>query len=107
MKTRLILLASIAMGSAAFAQEAVPVAPPAPATQMPTTPAGPEASAPGVTATDAAAPTTTNTSATVPDTTAPVAASAEAADTSSYPVCSRSVTDKCVQSHPRHRAHPR
>jgi hypothetical protein len=96
MKTKLILLASFAIGTAAFAQETAPVAP-APAAEA----------APAVTATDAAtpAPTTTDTSATV-DTTAAVTAPAEATDTSNYPVCSRSVTDKCVQAHERHRARP-
>jgi hypothetical protein len=98
MKTKLILLASFAIGTAAFAQETAPVAPPAPATEA----------APAVTATDAAtpAPTTTDTSATV-DAAASAAAPAPATDTSNYPVCSRSVTDKCVQAHERHRARPR
>jgi hypothetical protein len=104
MKTKLILLASFAIGTAAFAQDTAPVAPPAPASA--TAPAGPETTAPAPSEAAAPAPTTTDTSATVADTTAPVAA-LEATDTANYPVCSRSVTDKCVQSHERHRARPR
>jgi hypothetical protein len=32
---------------------------------------------------------------------------ASAVDTSNYPVCSRTVTDKCVQRGARHKAHRR
>ncbi len=98
MKTKLILLASFAIGTAAIAQDTAPVAPPPPSTM----PATPDATAPATAATPA--PTTDNTSATV-DTTAAAPAAPAAVDTSNYPACSASVTDKCVQ-HGRSR-HPR
>lgn len=103
MKTKLILLASFALGTGAIAQDTAPVAPPAPATM----PATPDATAPmpAAASTDATpAPTSDNTSATV-DTTAAAPAAPAAVDTSNYPPCSASVTDKCVQ-HGRSR-HPR
>ncbi len=114
MKTSLLVLASLALGTAAIAQDAsAPQTPPA-ATPMPdaTAPAAPATTAP-----DASMPAATNSAAPAPDASAMPApattstpdamATASATDTSNYPTCSRSVTDKCVQRGAVHRSHRR
>ena len=90
MKASLLMIAAL-MGTAAVAQTT------------------PDAAAPAPAATDATAPVTTDASAApapaaMPATTDAGAATA-AADTSNYPVCSRTVTDKCVQRGAWHKGH--
>ena len=110
MKKPIMIFASLALGTMAFAQDAAPGgSAPTPATPpmssapssdtaAPTdagtpapAPAAPDASAPA--ATDASAPTPPSDSSTA----AAPSAGASATDTSNYPRCSRGVTDKCVQ----------
>jgi hypothetical protein len=75
---RLILAATLAFAVPAFAQDAA--SPPA------------DTSAPA-----AAAPTDTSTPAATPDASAPAAAAAPAAAPADLPVCSRTVTDRCIE----------
>jgi hypothetical protein len=97
MKTKLILLASFAIGTAAIAQEATP----------PATNAAPVAAAPAPDATPAAPAAGEAAPASAPLATDGNAQSVtESADASAYPPCSRGVVDKCVQTHER-RARPR
>lgn len=84
MKT-LFIAAAIIVGTPAFAQDATPAAPPAPATApeatpAPATPAPDAAPASAPVAPAAAAPAFTPT---------PV-------DSASLPTCSRKITDKCI-----------
>ena len=116
MKAPLFLIAAL-MGTAAIAQTAPD--PNAPASTPPTsatTPTAPTAAPPaaGMDATAPTAPAASSMDATAPAPTAPpttsdtslgVANNAQTAtDTSNYPVCSRSVTDKCVQRGAAHKA---
>ncbi|NIJ06940.1 hypothetical protein FHS31_000522 [Sphingomonas vulcanisoli] len=106
MKKTLLMLASLAIGTAAIGQTTPMQSAPAttntpastpdmapqttpPATDTATPPAAPAAPAPDASAMPA--PATTST----PD--ASAMAAPAPADTSNYPVCSRTVTDKCVQ----------
>lgn len=89
-KSLMILAATLSFGSAAaFAQDATPPAAPAAPTDAtaPMAPAAPAAADPGMSspAPAASAPS------------AMQAATPTPPDTSSYPTCSRTVTDKCVQ----------
>ena len=91
-----LLIAAALLGTAAVAQ---------------TTPdANAPASTPAAASTDAAtAPATTpSTAPAMSDTSSGMASNAQAVptDTSNYPVCSRTVTDKCVQRGAWHKAHP-
>ena len=107
MKTKFILLASFALGTAAIAQDAAPMqsAPPA-ASDVSPAPA-PSATPDAATQATPPAPTDSNASAPVSDAATP-SAGAATADASTYPACSRGVADKCVQSHARHsRTRPR
>jgi len=103
------------IGSAAVAQTAPDANAPAntPPSASTTTPAAPPASGMDATATAPTAPAA-SMDATAPAPTAPPATSGSslgvannaqtATDTSNYPVCSRSVTDKCVQRGAAHKA---
>jgi hypothetical protein len=104
MKTKLILLATIAIGTAAVAQETNPM-PSSPAVTADTAPPPSEAAAPVAPAAPADA---------IPaPATPPVATDANAqavpapAEAASYPACSRTVTDQCTQMNERRRARPR
>ena len=93
MNKSLLIFASLAIGTAAFAQE-TPAPPPPPETSAPPL----AADAPAAPVTDPAPPPTADNNAT-----------AAPADTASYPPCSRNVQDKCMQTHAarRHMAHRR
>ena len=110
MKKSLILLASLAIGTTAIAQDMPAGAPmqgsppmtnaPAPATPPTGTdsPPPPAASAPAP-GDNGMAPPAAGAPAPAPT------ASPATTDTSSYPHCSRTVTDKCVQGGPGRRPH--
>jgi hypothetical protein len=85
MKATFLIAASMIIGTAAFAQDTTAAPPPAP---MDAT------AAPAAAPADAAAPVATTASPPA-DTVAPP----PPADTSSYPPCSRTVHDRCVQTH--------
>jgi len=93
MKAPLLMIAAL-MGTAAVAQTAPDANAPA--------------STPAASSTDAAATAPTTPPASM-DTSSGMANNAQAVptDTSNYPVCSRSVTDKCVQRGAVHKAHRR
>ncbi|QJU60580.1 hypothetical protein HL653_10250 [Sphingomonas sp. AP4-R1] len=88
----IILAATLSFGSAAAIAQTAPADPAAPAAPadatMPAAPA--DATAP-------AAPAATDPGMSSPAPSAMSATTATPPDTSSYPTCSRSVTDKCVQ----------
>ena len=92
MKATLLIAASL-LATAAVAQ---------------TTPdANAPASTPAAASTDATAPAPSSAPG-MNDTSSGMASNAQAVatDTSNYPVCSRTVTDKCVQRGAWHKAHP-
>ncbi len=82
-----LLIAAALLGTAAVAQ---------------TTPTAPASDAPA-----SADQTNPSGTAATGDTSMASNAQAVPTDTSNYPVCSRSVTDKCVQRGAWHKAHPR
>jgi hypothetical protein len=91
MKAPFLIAASLIIGTAAIAQDSTPPAAPPASTDM-TTAAPAPAPASDPAAMSAPAPMTNASPST--DTAAPATT-----DTSSYPPCSRTVHDKCVQSH--------
>ena len=89
MKATFLIAASMMIGTAAFAQDTTAAPAPAP-TDMSATPA--PAAAPADVATTASPPAST-------------VAPTPPADTSNYPPCSRTVHDRCVQTHELARRH--
>ena len=92
MKATFLIAASLIVGTAAFAQDTTAAPAPAP-TDMSATPA------PAPAPMDATAPMT---NASPP---ASTVAPTPPADTSNYPPCSRTVHDRCVQTHELARKH--